>query len=454
MKKRMLAGLAVMAQTCIVQAGGLMSNTNQHIAFDRMMARGASTEIDAAYSNPAGLVWGREGWQLSINWQMASQKRDIESYSPFNTDEGNRHTYEGTASAPVVPSLFAVYKHDRWAFSAMAGITGGGGKANYEEGLPMFTVPLAALMNKLGMTSDQYETDASMRGRQYIYGAQLGAAYRINDWLSASVAFRLNYYDGNYKGHVIATPAGTDLQMVNVQLDCNQMAWRVSPVIGLNYHRNGLTLAAKYEFRARFNAKNTTKTLTTKLNIPTELVGGEAAAAALKEKAAALLNPTLSNYVDGAKTRYDMPSLLSLAVGYEFSDRLRATVEYHFFDDKHAITTEDRQDALSGGTNEFLAGVEYDINKTFTVSAGTQRTDYGLSDGYQRNTSFACDSWSVGLGGAVNISEHVRLNASYFWTMYDDYTVASENYHSTNTSGSDTYSRTNHVVGIGIDYKF
>jgi len=88
------------------------------------------------------------------------------------------------------------------------------------------------------------------------------------------------------------------------------------------------------------------------------------------------------------------------------------------------------------------------------VSAGTQRTDYGLSDGYQRNTSFACDSWSVGLGGAVNISEHVRLNASYFWTMYDDYTVASENYHSTNTSGSDTYSRTNHVVGIGIDYKF
>jgi len=164
----------------------------------------------------------------------------------------------------------------------------------------------------------------------------------------------LNYYDGNYKGHVIATPAGTDLQMVNVQLDCNQMAWRVSPVIGLNYHRNGLTLAAKYEFRARFNAKNTTKTLTTKLNIPTELVGGEAAAAALKEKAAALLNPTLSNYVDGAKTRYDMPSLLSLAVGYEFSDRLRATVEYHFFDDKHAITTEDRQDALSGGTTSSL----------------------------------------------------------------------------------------------------
>ena len=35
-------------------AGGLMTNTNYHIAFDRMMACGATFDIDAAYSNPAG----------------------------------------------------------------------------------------------------------------------------------------------------------------------------------------------------------------------------------------------------------------------------------------------------------------------------------------------------------------------------------------------------------------
>ena len=39
-------------------AGGLMTNTNYHIAFDRMMARGASFDIDAVFSNPAGLAWG------------------------------------------------------------------------------------------------------------------------------------------------------------------------------------------------------------------------------------------------------------------------------------------------------------------------------------------------------------------------------------------------------------
>lgn len=114
--KRKLLLTALIAITCItVKAGGLMTNTNYHIAFDRMMARGASFDIDAAYSNPAGLAWGHEGWQLSLNFQKPWQNRDIEL---------NGVTYEGKASAPVVPALFASYKKDRWAVSTMIGIVG------------------------------------------------------------------------------------------------------------------------------------------------------------------------------------------------------------------------------------------------------------------------------------------------------------------------------------------
>ena len=58
-----------LASATVSMAGGLMTNTNYHIAFDRMMARGASFDIDAAYSNPAGLAWGHEGLQLSLNFQ-------------------------------------------------------------------------------------------------------------------------------------------------------------------------------------------------------------------------------------------------------------------------------------------------------------------------------------------------------------------------------------------------
>ena len=159
-------------------------------------------------------------------------------------------------------------------------------------------------------------------------------------------------------------------------------------------------------------------------------------------------------YEDGAKTRYDMPALMSIALGYELTPQLRATLEYHNFDDKHAKMAGDRQKNLTHGTDEYLLGVEYDINDKFTISCGGQRTDYGLDDNYQSNTSFACDSWSFGLGGAWNINEKVRLNAGYFCTIYSDYTKEQANYQATPWSAKEVYSRTNHVIGLGIDYKF
>lgn len=147
-----------------------------------------------------------------------------------------------------------------------------------------------------------------------------------------------------------------------------------------------------------------------------------------------------------------MPALFTFAVGYDFSEKLRGTLEYHFFDDKNAKMANDRQETLNRGTFEYQAGVEYDINEKFTVSLGAQRTDYGLSDDYQQNTSFACDSWSVGFGGAVNLNEHIRINAGYFITLYEDYKKNTQYLPSINTT--ETYSRTNNVIGIGIDYKF
>lgn len=133
---------------------------------------------------------------------------------------------------------------------------------------------------------------------------------------------------------------------------------------------------------------------------------------------------------------------------------MRATLEYHFFDDKNAKMANDRQEELKHGTHEFLAGVEYDINEKFTISCGAQRTDYGLSDDYQQNTSFACDRWSIGLGGAWNITEKIRLNAGYFISLYSDYTKEQSSYQGLGIAGKDIYSRSNNVIGVGIDYKF
>ena len=418
-------------------AGGLMTNTNYHIAFDRMFARGASTEIDATFSNPAGLAWGHEGWQLSLNFQKPWQNRDIELTAP----NGTKTLYEGKASAPIVPALFASYKKDRWAVSGMIGIVGSGGFVQYDDGVPMFNVLLNSTITKLTkglsdatqgaippITPDQYTLDSEMKGKQYIYGGQLNFSYKITDYLAAAVGFRANYYDGYYRGHVIADNHATKGKLASLLLDVDQKGWGFTPIISLAFHQGPLTLTARYEFRTKISTKNDTNVLDADLNTTkmvteplTQLVVAGAITAAqaqaigqgIQQQLGGGFSDYTAPYEDGARTRYDMPALFTVAAGYEFSPKLRATLEYHFFDDKNAKMANDRQKELTHGTHEFLAGVEYDINEKFTVSCGGQRTDYGLSDGYQQNTSFACDSWSIGMGGAWNINEKIRLNASY-----------------------------------------
>jgi long-chain fatty acid transport protein len=189
-KLLLIAAVAIATQAT---AGGLMTNTNYHVAFDRMMARGASTEIDAAYSNPAGLAWGYEGFQFSLDFQKPWQNRDIEL---------NNVTYEGKASAPIVPALFASYKKDRWAVSTMIGIVGSGGFVKYDNGVPMFNVLLGSTITSLTqglnqatqgfapvVTPDQF--DSEMKGKQYIYGAQFNYTYRILDCFSAAAGLRV-----------------------------------------------------------------------------------------------------------------------------------------------------------------------------------------------------------------------------------------------------------------------
>jgi long-chain fatty acid transport protein len=458
MKKRKFFLFAALLMTAVAaRAGGLMTNTNYHIAFDRMFARGATFDIDAAYSNPAGLAWGHEGWQLSLNFQKPWQNRDIETtipgflaypnvYEGYNGFQGKK--FNGVASAPIVPALFASYKKDRWAVSTMIGIVGSGGFVKYKEGIPMFNALVAGSIFKSTLqakmvnpqlplvTPDMLAIDSEVKGKQYIYGAQLNFTYQITDFLAAAVGLRANYYDGYSKAFVKASTLQQlgGQTLANLELDCVQRGLGIAPIVSVDFHKGPVTLAARYEFRTKINTENETSKLPEGLG---ELAAG---------------------YVDGAHVRYDMPALFVAAAGYEFSPQLRASLEYHFFDDKNAKMAGDRQKELKGGTHEILAGVEYDINEKFTVSCGGQRTDYGLSDTYQQNTSFACDSYSFGLGGAWNINDKVRLNISYFKTIYSDYTreftAEQGGYMGTGYSGKDIYSRTNDVIGIGIDYKF
>lgn len=451
MNKFLLLGATALIVSNTTFAGDYLTNTNQHAAFLRMVARGASIDVDGVYSNPAGLSFLEEdGFHLSLTGQSAYQTREINaSYKTYKgmssptTPElmDVNEYYKGTASAPFIPSFQGLYKKGDWTISAGFAITGGGGKASFDNGLPMFnSLVKAGIFQQTAAAgqpvgADKVNINSALDGTQYIFGTQLGLSYKINDWLSAYVGGRMNYVKSSYEGFLKASliEALGGKEIMTMDLDCQQSGWGVTPIIGVNAKLGKLNLAAKYEFKTNLNIENKTKVLDVPESIPDEVI---------------------KPYANGEQTPNDIPAFLSVAAQYEILPTLRASVEYHFFDDKNAGMLNDRQKTLKHGTHEYLAGIEWDVIKRLTLSGGFQKTNYGLSDEFQTDTSFYCDSYSLGFGARVYLSQSLSMDIAYFWTNYSDYSKTTDNYNNTKLPGTDIYSRTNKVFGLSLNYNF
>ena len=458
MRKKLLISATALIVSIPTFAGDYLTNTNQHAAFLRMVARGASIDVDGVYSNPAGLAFlQRDGFHLSLTGQSAYQTREIAATTALWTQgkEETTQQYKGTASAPIIPSFHGLYKKGDWVISGSFAITGGGGKASFDNGLPMFNALAIGLISKATsgkLTPDMYDINTAMDGKQYIYGVQLGVSYKLTDWVSVFAGGRMNYFTGGYEGYLKAALNEKsasmapilnlpDTRLASIELNCAQSGWGLTPILGADFKFGKLNFGLKYEFKTNLNIENKTSQMDLyQVN-----------------------ESYLKDYQDGVNTPNDIPAMLSIAAGYEFLPNLRASVEYHFFDDKNAgmadVTLPDgtvipKQKTLTHGTHEYLAGVEWDINKYLTISGGFQKTNYGLSDNFQTDTSFYCSSYSLGFGARINLNSAWSMDIAYFWTNYEDYEKISESYNGTGIKGTDLYSRTNKVFGLSLNYKF
>ena len=534
---------AAIASSSVSFAGGFLTNTNQNVAFNRMMSREASIGIDGVYYNPAGVVFLGDGHHLSINWQLAYQDRTIKNdYSLFTNNVNNPITpreFKGEAFAPVIPSFQYAYNKGRWSFQGNFALTGGGGKCTFDNGLGSFERIVAetamaacglartvdgALGSVLGREvsmfgSDQafgaggkYSYNSYMHGRQYYFGLSLGAAYKVSDNFSVFGGVRGIYATTNYYGYVEDIKVGnmplymvldpTKKDAANIELSCDQNGIGFTPIIGVDFKTGKWNFSAKYEFKTRMRLKNKsvnlvpsignlpanlssqmTQILTaqfTQAGLPAEQAVAKAEAAAtavlanqtvqqtmlgLKNQFDTELDEAIGEYADGKKIAADIPAYLSVGVGYSPIDPLRINVGFHFFDDKNAKAYNNRQEKLDHGTLEYNAGVEYDINKKFTVSAGWQSTNYGLPEEeattskdkrFMDDKSFVTSSNSVGLGGVWHFNKKMSFTVAYFHTFYQHKktTESVELMPGNAINYSADYSRNNNVFAAGIDINF
>ena len=464
MKKFILISAALLIVSSETFAGDYLTNTNQNAAFLRMVARGASIDVDGAYSNPAGLSFLPEnGFYFSLTGQSAFQERTINATTLWDLKKPSTKEFEGKASAPFIPSFQAAFKKGDWTISTNFAVIGGGGKASFDQGLPLFNSLITGMVAmhpfyKKIVSPSMYDINSAMDGKQYIFGLQLGLGYKVTDWLSVYAGGRMSYMSAGYEGFLNAQlkddyrnpttfPAidklPDDGSIARIGLNCDQKGWGISPVIGADFKFYKFNIGLKYEFKTNLNIENKTGDIT--------IFGPD------------MIKDKMKDYEKGVNTPSDIPAMLSAAVGYEFLPSLRATVEYHFYDDKNAGMAKGREKALNHGTHEFLCGAEWDVTSQLTISGGYQNTNYGLSDNFQTDTSFYCDSYSIGLGARIKFNKAWSMDVGYFWTNYKDYTKTSEAYNGMMITtpegkvigipGTDVYSRSNKTFGVSLNYK-
>ncbi len=223
MKKSFLVIMLLVAFALTTFAGGLVTNTNQSAQFVRMLSRNASTQIDAVYYNPAGLTNLNDGWHFSLNNQTIFQDKIVNSGFPLLNDG----EYIGKVKAPIFPSVFAVYKMDKLAFSFGFGPVGGGGSAEFERGLPSFEIPLTKLVPGLAGLKQLpapynynvtgYDAELYFNGSSVYYGFQVGATYKVNDVVSGFAGVRYTPAKNTYEGSIKNISLNVNNAMVNAK---------------------------------------------------------------------------------------------------------------------------------------------------------------------------------------------------------------------------------------------
>ena len=269
-----------------------------------------------------------------------------------------------------------------------------------------------------GLTAAEY----SALSQQAAAGAQQ-AADAAAQFAAAGLADKAAEYAAmaeTLKGQ--AVQAGTVAAMIgDYNLDCSQSGFGITPIIGLDWNLGKLNLAAKYEFRTKIELEN-------------------------ESTNSANVDALMPAYADGGKVRSDIPALLTLGAQYQLTDAVRAMGGFHYYWDKDA-----KGSPIQKGDNtwEALLGIEWDVNDKIMLSIGGQRTDYNFDDADMSDINFNTPNYAICLGGAYKFSEKMKLNVGYMHSFYEDHKTTSA------ASGiTRNYTRKNDVVGVSLDIAF
>lgn len=439
-----------------VFAGGILTNGNQSVQYIRMLSRNASTSVDAVYFNPAGLMKMDNGFYISLQNQSLFQTKTVESGFPL------LHTgkYDGTLTAPVFPTAFAVYKKDRFALSLGFGPNSGGGSVEFDKGIPYFEkdisklVPGLAGLSKLGKNVSDYKVDIYFKGESVYWGIQGGVSYKVNDIFSIYGGLRYVPASTKYNGYLKnielnvngqfknastflsgevaplmqgaannATGAATSVQplitggagsfnLAQVQgagyIDVTKRTQLEQGLLGLGKTQAQINLMNISEIQAAFTSGAAT-------------LNGQAAtmigtAAALHDKQVDV-EQTGTGYTPILGVNISPVTGLNIGIKYEFKTKLTLT-NATVVDGTGKF--DDKKETGSDLPSLFSIGADYKLTKSFDLSLSfNSYHDKGVNWGiniYGEPRTMATNGWEVAIGGQYQWTKKFAVSMGYLHT--------------------------------------
>jgi long-chain fatty acid transport protein len=447
-------------------AGGILTNTNQSAQWVRMLSRNASTQIDAVYFNPAGVMKMENGFHIALQNQSLFQTRTIKTTRPTNNKE-----YTGEVKAYLFPTAFLVYKLDGVAFSFGFGPNGGGGSASFDKGLPSFEGKIASqLLPKF----PAYSVDIAFDAQSVFYGLQLGVSWKMGEMVSGYAGARYLPSVNQYTGHIrdIMVKVGSTMTLASPYFALGATAAggasaQIQQLINLGAGNNTIaqvqnngyiSSATRAQLENGLAGLGLTPAQIAALNMNQVKSTFDAGKNTL-EKAA---SDTKDLYVDTRATGFGITPIFGINIAP--TEELNIGLKYEH-KTKLRLTNDTKMDPATGygdGGMEFLkdektipsdipgiitAGVSYKFTKKFLASVSfNEYLDKGVdwaTNIYGEKRTIEKNYWELALGLQYNIVENFALSAGVMQST----TGVSEQYQS-----DFSYSNNSNTFGGGFQW--
>lgn len=422
-------------------AGGIVHNTNHSADFIRTLNRNASTDVDAAYFNPAGLVKLNDGFHLYLSNQTVWQTRTVETEFP----KYNENTFTGETFVPSFPNIYFVKKSGKMAFSGGFMPIGGGGSADFPNGLPSFDYELAKLVGfsasvliDKGLDPDLadsvgtftgYSVESGFVGSSVYFAGQGNVSMAFGNMLSIAVGIRylyaLNTYEGSLENSILIAENGNIEGFIpDITVDSKRTGSAFTPIISLY-----LSPSSLFGLSFRFEP-------TTKLEVLAET----------KEDGTIVLGEP-GMFPDGESYREDIPGQLACGLNLMLKDNILIATSFNYYLNSQVNWDGDEEFVENGF--EVGAGIDYGLNDNLAVSAGFLRAVGGANDQYQTDLSYSLTSSTVAGGFKYRFNPKAVISVGVSNTLYDQ----GQN-DDVGTDFEERYDKTALDIALGLQYSF